>query len=138
MTKEEFIRHFIACKAGRAAGFFHFDDGPDSHAEGDMDYWERGRVRVMSARAHALRAAMIEASRRETVAATPAARYRWIGVWWRLFALAAADPATPLSYARKQFALAADMDRRPDHYATKPRDVTDWLHSGLGQERDHD
>ena len=85
-----------------------------------------------------IRAAMNEASRRQTIAATPSERYRWIGVWWRLFAQESADPATPFYYARNQFALAADMHRRPDHYATKPRDVTDWLHSGLGQEKDHD
>ena len=85
-----------------------------------------------------IRAAMNEASRRQTIAATPAERYRWIGVWWRLFAQESADPATPLNYARAWAALAADMQCRPDHYATKPRGVTDWTHSGLGQEKDHD
>lgn len=79
------------------------------------------------------RAAMVEASRRSRNAGTLAERYRWIAVWWRLYAKECANPREPIRYARSQALLAADIAARPEHYAAKPVGLTDWLHSGLAE-----
>lgn len=73
----------------------------------------------------------LEASRRAETAPNAAERYRWIGVWWRLFAKQTADPIAALGYSRNMFRLSADMNRRPQHYLAKPPSVTDFQHSQL-------
>lgn len=82
-------------------------------------------------RALTIREAMIEAADRARKAGSATERYRWIAVWWRLHALESMTPGVCRGYARSQMALAADMERRPHHYAAKPSGLTDWLHSGL-------
>ncbi|QRZ12154.1 hypothetical protein JWJ88_05765 [Paracoccus methylovorus] len=80
-------------------------------------------------RAMSVREAMIEAAERERKAASAPERYRWIAVWWRLSALESQFPKQHRQYARGQMALAADIERRPQHYKTKPAGKTDWLRS---------
>ncbi|UFS67766.1 hypothetical protein LO749_16880 [Paracoccus denitrificans] len=82
-------------------------------------------------RALTIREAMIEAADRRRKARSAPERYRWIAVWWRLSALESMIPERHRQYARNQMALAADMERRPWHYASKPAGMTDWLRSGL-------
>ena len=82
-------------------------------------------------RALKIREAMVEAAERWRKAGSAPERYRWIAVWWRLSALESMTPGKHRKYARSQMALAADMERRPHHYAAKPAGMTDWLHSGL-------
>ena len=82
-------------------------------------------------RALKIREAMVEAAERCRKAGSAPERYRWIAVWWRLSALESMTPDKHRKYARSQMALAADMERRPHHYAAKPAGMTDWLHSGL-------
>ncbi|WP_313350174.1 hypothetical protein [Paracoccus sp. (in: a-proteobacteria)] len=60
----------------------------------------------------------------DALAAAPE-HYRWIAVWWRLSALESQIPEQYREYARGQMALTADMERRPQHYKTKPAGQTD-------------
>lgn len=82
-------------------------------------------------RSMTIREAMVEAAERGRRAATAPERYRWVAVWWRLHALDSATPDQCRRYASGQMSLAADMERRPQHYAAKPAGLTDWLHSGI-------
>lgn len=53
-------------------------------------------------------------------------RYRASAEWWRLYAEETAVPEECLAYAENQDRLAADMESRPEHYARKPADCTDF------------
>lgn len=82
-----------------------------------------------------LREAMIHAGERgrAAVEAKSPERYYWAAVWWRLHARETHPSMRPecIGFARSQIALFNDIIRRPDHYARKPADKTDWQWSEL-------
>lgn len=53
-------------------------------------------------------------------------KYRAIARWWRLHAEESANPSECLGYAGNQDRLYRDMLERPNHYKTKPADLSDF------------
>jgi hypothetical protein len=53
-------------------------------------------------------------------------RYRASARWWRLHAEESANPKECLGFADNQDRLYSDMLERPNHYKTKPIDLSDF------------
>lgn len=53
-------------------------------------------------------------------------RYRACARWWKIHAEESAIPDQCLEFAKAQDFIAADMERRPNHYLLKPSNKTDW------------
>jgi hypothetical protein len=59
--------------------------------------------------------------------AAPPEQYRWRALWWHLESKRRyPSAAASLQYSRNLLDLRRDMLARPEHYAKKRTDLTDW------------